>query len=957
MSSSVNPLSSSPTAFDQPSPSDQGTQGAVQPSRKRAASPVEGLASLGNAALRDTGAGEEQSPVNQVAPQTKLMKTNSNHRVAPDLELSEKAAQPKIGDQVEREQANGGGQKVAAAAVATESKAAPEGSVGSLEDEPKRPTSEAMQKKFGLMPHQKEALDKIAAKDATGEGLLLGHQPGLGKTRTVMTYLHQLAASRELGPGDTALVLAPNISILEHWKVEYGKMQELSGEDPLGLHLYMKSGRDRKLLTAIEQNKVAGKPTIIFTTYDTYRGSTALQIPVEKADVAAAEAMQVDSDLSSPNGSEQSDEKASKAKRDTLDAPVKSSPNSTGSPSEVDRKMPAKTDVVTLETLASTIKMVAADEGDILRESNNKIYERLAPLMHTVPHKVIMTASPLQNNFSDLINQAKLLSSEPEKLDRLQSGLKSVFNAIKNSYKNVKEINHRELSEGNLRSLLAPFHLLPTDDRSLLSVLNKLRDLTKDYVDHLTAEGIGERSDFSTAYADYKLPEKPMTETITYEPGDLQKRVSDERFSALREKRNIGNDENSALSIFNLNRRKSTGKPEDGHTYLGTIVDLKLLADIPQVVLAQAAAKAGIQDMRSPKIDALGDKLATTFETADTAIVTVDYTEKVAPTLVSDLTAKFQERVEIRQYNGNLNANEKEAVLRWFKEDVAEGAPKKLLVLASKAGERGIDLQHNNHVFLFNGDFNPERMQQKIGRSNRIGQKEGVTVYQFKGLPIDEMISEVRERKEMLIRNVWNMDPTRFLKEMLGYIIAENGKVVLESAKDSFKTMMLEILSPNRPARPSLPVQSRAARASFQPWVMNPHQQMPSSSQFPGSQYSGAQYPSAQHPSAQFSGIPTRFGQTNGADPFNMSLPSMPPIPPMPPAPNNVGVLANSAPAPAQDQYDPLLSFGDLGSGELDAIGDPNPVGGSGDLGLGTLGQDPLFPDLDFDDMFNGLFD
>ena len=949
MSSSVNPLSSSPTAFDQPSPSDQGTQGAVQPSRKRAASPVEGLASLGNAAIRDTGVDDEQSPVNQVAPQTKLMKTNSNHRVAPDLKPSEKAAQPKIGDQVEREQTNGGDQKVAAAAVAAEAKAAPEdaaGLVGSLEDEPKRPTSEAMQKKFGLMPHQKEALDKIAAKDATGEGLLLGHQPGLGKTRTVMTYLHQLAASKELGPGDTALVLAPNISILEHWKVEYGKMQELSGEDPLGLHLYMKSGRDKKLLTAIEQNKTAGKPTIIFTTYDTYRGSTALQVPVKEADAAAGQAMQVDSDLSSPNGSEQSDEKASEAKRDTLDTPVKSSPNSTGSPSEPDKKMPAKTDAVTLETLASTIKMVAADEGDILRESNNKIYERLAPLMHTVPHKVIMTASPLQNNFSDLINQAKLLSSEPEKLDRLQSGLKSLFNAIKNSYKNVKEINHRELSEGNLRSLLAPFHLLPTDDRSLLSVLTKLRDLSKDYVDHLTAEGIGERSDFAMAYADYKLPEKPKMETITYEPGDLQKRVSDERFSALREKRNIGNDENSALSIFNLNRRKSTGKSEDGHTYLGTIVDLKLLADIPQVVLAQAAAKAGIQDMRSPKIDALGDKLATTFESADTAIVTVDYTEKVAPTLVSDLTAKFQERVEIRQYNGNLNANAKEAVLTWFKEPVAEGEPKKLLVLASKAGERGIDLQHNNHVFLFNGDFNPERMQQKIGRSNRIGQKEGVTVYQFKGLPIDEMISEVRERKEMLIRNVWNMDPTRFLKEMLGYIIAENGKVVQESVKDVFKTMMLEILSPNRPARRPVPVQPRAARASFQPSTMNSYYPMPSSSQLPGVQYPGSQYSNA-----QTNGIPMRVVQTNGADPFDMSLPSMPP------APNNGGVFANSASAPAQEQYDPLLSFGDLGSGELDAIGDPIPVGGSGDLGLGTLGQDPLFPDIDFDDMFNGLFD
>ncbi|MEC8011564.1 MAG: DEAD/DEAH box helicase [Pseudomonadota bacterium] len=612
----------------------------------------------------------------------------------------------------------------------------------------------ATAQKFGLLPHQEEVLTKILKKDNNGEGLILAHQAGLGKTRTSLSFLFHLASTEKMKAGDHALILAPNNDILKQWQKEHATLSGMSGDNSLSLLSYTGADRNKKLEKAVAADKKAGKITVILTTYDTFRSSPVLQDTVQP----------------------------------------KADPNAVLKP--------------------NSIKAIIADEGDILRNKGTETHKKLANLLLAAPHKVVATASPLQNNFSDLINQVKLLAEKPEKYTELEGALKQLFKAIKDSYKIVQESKGEQLSTEDLKALLMPFEDASlSGEQSILATLTKLSLMTRSYVEHLTALDVSKRDDFSDKYK-IKLPSEPVEVTVPYKPFDLQGRVSEAKFAQMTKRQNLDNTDTSALGLFNLGGSKASATADKGPSFLAAVSELKLLADIPQVELSKEH-KLPAADMRSPKIDALCDQLIESFKHEDTALVMVDFSEKVSPVIIKTIQERLAGQVEVKDYSGKASAKEKNDSLEWFKAPVKSGGPKKVLVLASKAGERGLNLQHNNHVYLFNGDFNPEKERQKIGRSNRTGQEQGVTVFRFSGLQIEDKIKEIKMQKEALIKNTWKMDPSQFLKEMLTFIISENGKNVASEDKAEFANMLKGVLAQNGPNKTEqmMRMQEHAARA------------------------------------------------------------------------------------------------------------------------------------------------
>jgi hypothetical protein len=437
----------------------------------------------------------------------------------------------------------------------------------------------------------------------------------------------------------------------------------------------------------------------------------------------------------------------------------------------------------------------------------------------------------------------RLLGNDTDNFDQLDLGLSRLFKAIQSSYKHINAVEGQELDLVNLPSVLDPFFELKENGHSLPNSLLQLKNALADYVDRLDTRSLKTRADFSSHYGHITLPQVPQEHQLTYESDDLTNRVSNALYQDFRSSRTDQlSTEASTLSVFNTSRQSRRKKPsteQDKKSYLRTITDMKMVADMPDTLLRQNAITEGFTDLRAGKVQALLASLEQTLSESDTAIIATEFTKEVVPYLQNALASHFGERVTVRAYNGESSAADKRTTLAWFKGtvpiaastdanstdpnsshgnvaasnkpgvEVASGSEqkqsgdlgaKKVLLLASKAGQRGLNLQNNRHIYLFDGLFNPESEAQVIGRSNRIGGLGAVKVFRFDGLPIEQITSVIRQRKAMLIDNVWRMDPNNFVKEILHHVITENEKSITPEAgplfKDSIKSLLAEETRP-----------------------------------------------------------------------------------------------------------------------------------------------------------------
>ncbi len=62
---------------------------------------------------------------------------------------------------------------------------------------------------------------------------------------------------------------------------------------------------------------------------------------------------------------------------------------------------------------------------------------------------------------------------------------------------------------------------------------------------------------------------------------------------------------------------------------------------------------------------------------------------------------------------------------------MAEGSPKFIFLLSTRAGGLGINLTAADTVVIYDSDFNPQMDLQAMDRAHRIGQKSNVNVYRL----------------------------------------------------------------------------------------------------------------------------------------------------------------------------------------------------------------------------------
>src|SRR5207302_2757353 len=102
---------------------------------------------------------------------------------------------------------------------------------------------------------------------------------------------------------------------------------------------------------------------------------------------------------------------------------------------------------------------------------------------------------------------------------------------------------------------------------------------------------------------------------------------------------------------------------------------------------------------------------------------------------------RLVDRHAVRVFHGGMSREEKDSAHEAFRRSVR-------VLVSSEAGGEGRNFQFCNIVINYDLPWNPMKIEQRIGRLDRIGQKRDVQIYNFavRGM-LDERILDVLEHR------------------------------------------------------------------------------------------------------------------------------------------------------------------------------------------------------------------
>ncbi len=125
-------------------------------------------------------------------------------------------------------------------------------------------------------------------------------------------------------------------------------------------------------------------------------------------------------------------------------------------------------------------------------------------------------------------------------------------------------------------------------------------------------------------------------------------------------------------------------------------------------------------------------------------------------------------------YNGGLSTSSKEWIKNIFKKD-------KQIMISTEAGSQGLNLQFCNIIINYDLPWNPMKLEQRIGRIDRLGQTKNVYIYNLATKnTIEEKILYILYKKINLLKDIVGemediitSDNTQFDSEIINIISKE----------------------------------------------------------------------------------------------------------------------------------------------------------------------------------------
>ena len=96
----------------------------------------------------------------------------------------------------------------------------------------------------------------------------------------------------------------------------------------------------------------------------------------------------------------------------------------------------------------------------------------------------------------------------------------------------------------------------------------------------------------------------------------------------------------------------------------------------------------------------------------------------IALSMLAMIACNDQKDKETDKITGSPTADKRAALVDYFKEEAT-------IMIATEAAAEGINLQFCSLIVNFDLPWNPQRIEQRIGRCHRYGQKHDVVVVNF----------------------------------------------------------------------------------------------------------------------------------------------------------------------------------------------------------------------------------
>lgn len=137
------------------------------------------------------------------------------------------------------------------------------------------------------------------------------------------------------------------------------------------------------------------------------------------------------------------------------------------------------------------------------------------------------------------------------------------------------------------------------------------------------------------------------------------------------------------------------------------------------------------------------------------------------------IRARLSTRHSVRVFHGGMTRDEKDAAHEAFRYGVQ-------VLVSSEAGGEGRNFQFCHNIINYDLPWNPMKIEQRIGRVDRVGQKRDVEIYNFavRGM-LDERILDVLEQRiQIFTETVGALDPIleSFEEEVGRIALGEKGE-------------------------------------------------------------------------------------------------------------------------------------------------------------------------------------
>lgn len=137
------------------------------------------------------------------------------------------------------------------------------------------------------------------------------------------------------------------------------------------------------------------------------------------------------------------------------------------------------------------------------------------------------------------------------------------------------------------------------------------------------------------------------------------------------------------------------------------------------------------------------------------------------------LARRLGDRYSVVNFHGGMSREEKDEAARQFRRSVQ-------IMISTEAGGEGRNFQFCHFLINYDLPWNPMKVEQRIGRLDRIGQEHKVFVYNFSisGTVEDRVFQVLTERIRLFERNIGALDP------ILGELEADIRRIILKHGRD-----------------------------------------------------------------------------------------------------------------------------------------------------------------------------